>query len=73
MRKTYTHKFLLAVSSYVTLLETKEVFDEGRCWTTAVASMSDMFPKTMNVLIEINTSMKENLITINKIYGFYFN
>ena len=53
------------------LLETKEVFDEGWCWTKAVASMPDMFPKTKDVLIEIITSMKTNLITINKSYGFY--
>ena len=46
----YTSKFLLAVSSFLTLLETKEVSDEGWCWTTPVASMSDMFPKNQECL-----------------------
>jgi len=68
MRRTYTSTFLLAVSSYLTLLETNEVFDEGYCWTTSVASMADIFPKTKNILIESNTSMKANLVAINKRY-----
>jgi len=71
MRRTYTSKFLLAVSSYLMFLKTKEVFDEGWCWTTPEASMSDMYPKAKNILIESNTSMKANLIAITKRYSFY--
>lgn len=47
------------------LLETKEGFEEGCCWTTAVTSRSNIFLKTKTVLIDINTFMKANLITIN--------
>jgi hypothetical protein len=67
MRKTYTYKFLLAVSSYLTLLETKDVFDEGRCWTTAVESVSDMLMSKSDMFMSMSVmfmSMSDMFMSI---------